>query len=272
MKHPQLVFLKLGGSLITDKTQAHTARVDVLTRLATELAEGLRQKPELRLVLGHGSGSFGHVPARRFGTRDGVHSPREWRGFIEVWREAAALNRMVLDALERAGLPAIALSPASSVLARDGVIVEWNLEILQAALHNCLLPVIQGDVVFDQVRGGTIFSTEDLFTHLVYALHPQRILLAGMEPGVWLDYPQRNRMAQEITPDEAAPILVTLQGADTTDVTGGMSSKVRQALHWVSDLPGLEVCIFSGETPGLLTQMLLGHSAGTVIHSSHQKQ
>jgi isopentenyl phosphate kinase len=60
----RLVFLKLGGSLITDKNQAHTARLDVLERMAFEIAAARAQDQDLKIVLGHGSGSFGHyLPA-----------------------------------------------------------------------------------------------------------------------------------------------------------------------------------------------------------------
>lgn len=264
----ELVFIKLGGSLITNKAQAHTPRAEVLTRLAGEIAEGWRGKPAMRLLVGHGSGSFGHVPAIRYGTRQGVHSEQEWRGFVEVWREAATLNHLVVEALTQAGLPAITLSPAASVIAKDGKIVDWNTQVLEAALEHGLLPVIQGDVVFDQTLGGTILSTEDLFTHLVKVLRPQRILLAGWEPGVWQNYPQRSQVIKEITPDTIHQYLPALGGSATTDVTGGMASKVLQAMQWVGYLPGLEVSIFSGEMPGTLTQALLGQAAGTVIRSA----
>ena len=73
------IFLKLGGSLITDKTQVETVRADVLTRLAAEIAQARRENTALRLVLGHGSGSFGHVAAARRGTRQGVADAEDWR-------------------------------------------------------------------------------------------------------------------------------------------------------------------------------------------------
>ncbi|GAH93416.1 unnamed protein product, partial [marine sediment metagenome] len=38
-----LQFLKLGGSLITDKTRSHTARMDVITRLAEEIARAYKK-------------------------------------------------------------------------------------------------------------------------------------------------------------------------------------------------------------------------------------
>jgi hypothetical protein len=62
-------FLKLGVSLVTDKTRAYTARHERLARLASEVRQALDAAPDLRLVVGHGSGSFGHWAARPHGTR-----------------------------------------------------------------------------------------------------------------------------------------------------------------------------------------------------------
>ncbi|MCA9937430.1 MAG: hypothetical protein KC418_02225, partial [Anaerolineales bacterium] len=95
----ETVFLKLGGSLLTDKTGVEVVRADVLARLAVEIAAARQARPGLRLVLGHGSGSFGHVAAARYGTRQGVHTAAEWHGFADVARAAAALNHLVILAL-----------------------------------------------------------------------------------------------------------------------------------------------------------------------------
>lgn len=260
-----LQFLKLGGSLITEKLRPHTPRPEVLARLAQEIASACQEQPGGRLILGHGSGSFGHVPAARYATRQGVHTPQEWQGFVEVWRDAVDLHRLVMDALGQAGLPAVSFPPSACVTAADGKVIEWNLAPLQAALQAGLLPVVYGDVAFDCQRGGTILSTEDLFEHLAQALRPQRILLAGLEPGVWADYPTNTHLLAALTPaslEQAAAI-----GASAAvDVTGGMRSKVAQSLRLIQQIPDLQVIIFSGENPGALHQALLGAAVGTSIH------
>jgi isopentenyl phosphate kinase len=286
-----LLFLKLGGSLITDKTQPHTPRPEVLARLAKEIATAFAEYPHVRLLLGHGSGSFGHVPAMKYNTRQGVHTPEQWHGFAEVWRDASALNRLVMEALHTTGLPVIAFPPSASVTAHDGQIVAWDLSPIKAALDAGLLPVVGGDVIFDTARGGTILSTEDLFVHLARQLHPQRILLAGIEPGVWV-YPslsphsrpvssreldsaqgqewgdKRGVIFHEITPANFPTVAPSLAGSIATDVTGGMASKVRQMLALVEELPGLEVLIFSGEQPRAVQEALLGVEMGTKIWAS----
>jgi isopentenyl phosphate kinase len=262
-----LQFLKLGGSLITDKTHPRTVRPQTLARLAGEVAAALQQDATLRLVLGHGAGSFGHVPARRYGTRLGVRTPQEWLGFAEVWRDAAALNRLVVDALVMAGLPVISLPPSASVYAQDGQVAIWNLAPIRAALAAGLLPVIQGDVIFDRARGGTILSTEDLFAYLAVELCPRRVLLAGLEPGVWADYPNCVELVTEITPGDLGDVMDSIGASAAPDVTGGMLSKVNQSLELVQRIPGLEVYIFSGEEPGAVERALLGEPLGTAIRA-----
>jgi isopentenyl phosphate kinase len=262
-----LVFLKLGGSLITDKNRPHTPRMEVIRRLAAEIVAARAKDTGLRILLGHGSGSFGHIPARRYGTRQGVRTEQEWRGFVEVWREAVQLNRIVVDALGEVGLPAISLPPSSSTLACDGQVENWNLAPVRRALEANLLPLVFGDVVFDSRRGGTILSTEDLFSYLADQLQPQRILLAGIEAGVWADFPCCTRLVDEITPANWNDRAVTVGGSTATDVTGGMASKVRQSLELVERIPNMEVFIFSGETPGAIEQALTGTHLGTRIRA-----
>ncbi len=262
-----LVFLKLGGSLITDKTRPYTPRNETLETLALQIAATLHEKTDLRMVLGHGSGSFGHQAASQFGTRDGVSGTEAWRGFAEVWYQASALNRLVVEALRNANLPAVTLAPFPAVSARDGQVTTWDLTPLKAALANGLLPVIHGDVVFDGKRGGTILSTENLFAHLAFQLHPERILLAGLEAGVWGDFPARKRLLTEMAPQTFSQEASGLGRSSGADVTGGMLAKVTEMLMLVEKLPGLEVLIFSGEEPGNIRRALLGENPGTRLHS-----
>ena len=142
----------------------------------------------------------------------------------------------------------------------------WDTTTIQAALNAGLLPVIHGDVAFDAALGGTILSTETLFCTLAQRLRPQRILLAGLEAGVWEDFPARTRLAGEITPGNFAQQANGLGRSAAADVTGGMESKVRQMVGLVEQVPNLEILIFSGEEPGNVRRALLGEHPGTIIH------
>jgi len=275
-----LVFLKLGGSLITDKTTPRALRRETLDRLVREIAEARAARPELKLLLGHGSGSFGHVEARKYGTRSGVRTDDEWRGFAEVQHVAGLLNRLVVDAAREAGLPLVNLPPSASVVCRDGVVQSFALEPVRAALDHNLIPLVFGDVALDAVRGGTIVSTEDVFRYLAVHLRPPRMLLAGIEPGVLTRWPDGD-IIPEITVGAGewagewagarfapAPTLNLdhVGGSHAADVTGGMASKVSEMRALVESMPDVTVRIFSGEAPGLVRAALLGEaSPGTLI-------
>lgn len=261
------IFIKLGGSLITDKSKPRTPRRRTLKRLAQEIAAAIQQQAGLQLIIGHGSGSFGHTSATKHGTRQGVRTPEEWNGFVEVWKDARELNQIVLEALLAARLPVLAFPPSATVLACDGNIHSWDTHLIQRALSHGIIPVVFGDVVFDTRRGGTILSTEEQFAYLAQQFSPRRILLAGIEEGVWADFPRRTQILPLITPQNFATTANTLQGSTAPDVTGGMIDKVENMLKLATIIPGFEALIFSGDRPGLVFQALMGASPGTVIHA-----
>jgi isopentenyl phosphate kinase len=261
----ELVFLKLGGSLITDKDRPYTPRLDKLDELADQIASVHSRASGLRLRLGHGSGSFGHTAAKKYGTRNGVYDPEGWKGFAEVWYQAAQLNNFVMDALHKAGIATLAFSPSSNVIASNGQVLQWDTTPICMALANGILPVIHGDVIFDEVRGGTILSTEDLFSYLARQLQPKRILLAGIEAGVWEDFPAKTRLVNEIRPDVYEKMRAGVGGSASADVTGGMADKVEQMLILAQAVPGLTALIFSGEEDQNLARALAGEAMGTLI-------
>lgn len=274
----ELVFLKLGGSLITDKTQPYSPQLDVIEDIALQISTALKNQPDLRLILGHGSGSFGHVAASEYHTRDGfprpsplIHRERDkteenyWKGFSEVWYQASALNRFVMKALHKTNVLAVALPPSANVIASDGQVSIWETTAIRMALAAGIVPVIYGDVAFDEIRGGTILSTEDLFSHLARALNPDRILLAGLESAVWEDFPARTRRIETITPNNFSEIKGGVGKAEGADVTGGMEAKVTQMLDLVKQNPELKIQIFSGGESGNISRALSGETLGTWV-------
>ena len=272
-----LVYLKLGGSLITEKRRVEMPRTDVLKRLSDEIARAARDHPHLRLVLGHGSGSFGHASARRYGTRDGVRSPQEWLGFAATADAATRLTRIVVAHLLEAGLPVWSIQPSVSLLCEDGNIISGPTETVRLALQRGLLPLVHGDVALDSLRGGTIASTEEIFEFMAAQLPPARIILAGEVNGVYTSDPLRDSSATlltEITPDSSETLQAALGASHAQDVTGGMASKVRQSLRMVRALDGLQVVICGGLTPGVVYAALtdLGNPPGTLVHDDLSRQ
>ncbi len=270
-----LVFLKLGGSLITDKMQPYTPRLDKLAQVVFEIKSALTGNPGLKLILGHGSGSFGHYAVKEqtsllnlppFSPKGlGENKGTYWKGFSEVWFRASQLNRFVMEAVNKADINAISFPPSVLITAQDGTIKHWDLTALRSALNAGLVPVIYGDIVFDEVRGGVVLSTEKLLFHLAQQLPMKSVLLAGLEAAVWADFPARLQTVKKITRSSFNSIAGGIGASHGMDVTGGMRSKVEEMLGLVELIPNLSVQIFSGEEAGNVEKALSGEELGTLI-------
>ncbi len=261
-----LVFVKLGGSVITDKRRPNAVREDALSRLAAEIGAARAEGVVRKLIVGHGSGSFGHWAARSYGTRDGVRTPREWQGYARVAAAAGRLNRLVTDAFLDAGVPVLSLQPSASARCEDGALRFVDTRPIDAALEQGLVPLVYGDVALDAVRGGTIISTEDIFVFLAGQMEPARILLVGEVPGViGLD----GHVVPRITPSTVDHVRHALAGASGVDVTGGMIDKVMRMIDLIKGQPETLVHLVSGTVPGLLGEVLRDASmpVGTRITS-----
>lgn len=258
-------FIKLGGSLITDKRVERSFRRDVAERIAQEIASALIEQPDLRILIGHGSGSFGHFAAARHKTAQGVQTSEQWRAFAEVATVAAELSGLVAQVLQDAGVPVWRISPSASAISRDGEIATLSLSSITTALEHALVPLVHGDVSIDEMRGGTIVSTERVFFYLAHHLPVNRILLLGEVSGV---YDAEHSTIPEITPANYSDIEQLLGGSGGIDVTGGMETKVRDMLDLTLALPHLNIRIMDGRQPDLLRQTLLGNATpGTRIHN-----
>ena len=279
-----ITYLKLGGSLITDKTTPYVLRPDKLHSLAREIKTFMDANPETRMIFGHGAGSFAHVPAKKYGTRDGIaphllppFSPKTgeekegnkvteyWKGFAEVRFQAAELNRHVTEALVNAGIPAFPLPPSSTMITTQREVTLYDPSVMRKALEAHLLPIVYGDVFLDDALGGTILSTEDIFAALAETFPPARVLIAGIESGVWADFPARTKIVKEIKLEDYEKIRAGIGVSANTDVTGGMKAKVEEMFALIEKNLGLTVQIFSAEEGGLLTRALNGENVGTIL-------
>ncbi len=251
------VLIKLGGSVITDKRHRATPRLDVIRRLAGEIAQAADTRPEA-LVLGHGAGSFGHVAAARHKIHRGVLAREQIPGVTATQDAAAKLHGLVIGALREAGAAVFSLAPSSFIVADAGKPRPARAEPLLLALRLGLVPVVFGDIVMDRAWGASICSTETVFRTLVGPLGRggfpvRRAVWLGETEGI-LD--AGGRTLPSIDRESAAEVLGALAGASGTDVTGGIRHRLATALALARR--GVESWIGSGLEPGLLLRVLRG--------------
>lgn len=253
----EIILVKLGGSLITDKSRPKTARSRVIARLAGELQRAAERSPSA-LVVGHGSGSFGHVAAAAAGLHRGVDAAARPHGVSATQHEAFELHRRVVSALREAGMASFSLAPSSFLVASGGQPAALWPEPLLLALRSGLLPVVFGDVVMDRERGAAVCSTESLFQALVPALGSRgafvrRVVWLGETDGI-LD--RRGRTIPEVSARHLPKLAAELEGAAGIDVTGGIRHRLLAAAALAGQ--GIGSWIGNGLRPGALVEGLQG--------------
>lgn len=261
-----LILVKLGGSLITDKIKPFTLRTGVIKRIAREIHEA-REKKKIKLIVGHGGGSFPHKPAKDYRTNEGIINKESYKGISLVQDAAARLNRIIVSSLIKAGENAVSVQPSAGFIAENGRIKKWFLEPLKEMLEHNLLPVPYGDVALDIKKGCCIISTEEILNYLAKQLNSKKIILAGIVDGVFTSDPQKNPNAElipEINSKNYKIVKKYLAGSAGIDVTGGMLHRVERM--WELAKIGVEIEIINGEKEGNLKRALLGKKVkGTII-------
>lgn len=215
----ETVILKLGGSVITDKSGEcaidHASLHEIAGQLAAQRDSGL--------VLVHGAGSCGHPEARRYRINDGLASENV-PGVYHTHTAVSRLNAAVVDALRDAGVEAIGIHPLDLALAEGGRLASFEIRHIAEMIGHGIVPVLHGDVVMDCLKGACIVSGDQLVTHLAAGLGSKRVGLATDVPGVL----QNGSVVPRIDRDIAKSLEIG--GSTNTDVTGGMRGKITELL------------------------------------------
>jgi isopentenyl phosphate kinase len=257
MKLMDLIFLKIGGALIT-KRKPYTLNLKKIREIARGIVR-LRRKYKFKLLIGNGAGSFAHVSAKKFKTKEGYINEKSKIGHCVVQDDASTLNRILVKELIRAGERAISIQPSAFIFCSKRKIKSFFLEPIKNYLKNDLVPVVFGDVISDEKFGCTILSTEEIFKFLAKFLKPKKIILMSDVEGV---YDSKGKVIPEINRENFPEIQKFLKGANKIDVTGGMAHKVKEAMEMAKE--GIEVFIIGGKKENL-KKCLKGERVGTRI-------
>ena len=249
--------MKLGGSVLTDKAQYRTPRLDVLARLASEVA-GCGD----RVVVVHGAGSYGHVLAKAHDLAAGERGPESLLAASQVHGDVRELQGLVLTALRDAGLPAISLSTYDLARLTSGAISGFAFEPVHETLSRGFTPVMSGDVVLDHARGFGILSGDVLMVELARLLRPTRAVFVTDVDGIHDRDPHESGARLLARIDLAADVRAS--ESRVPDITGSMAGKLMRARDVAR--AGVPVHVVNGLAHGRLSDTLAGKDVvGTVV-------
>ncbi len=254
-----MFIIKLGGSVITDKTKQQCFKEDVMD----DLAEAIK-KANKETILVHGAGSFGHILAKKYELNNGYKNDDQLHGFSVTHKMVQSLNSLVLKSLHKNDIPAVSLSPHSILKLNDHKILEFNYKIFNAYLEQHFTPVTFGDVVLDKKLGFSICSGDLLVMALAEYFKPEKVIFAIDEDGLYDANPKINKNAEFIdstTLEELEKFITTADKHD--DVTKGMEGKV-DTIKNIAEL-GIDTVLVNGNKPERLYQLMVGKDTKCTI-------
>lgn len=215
--------LKLGGSVLTDKTAYMKADERNILALAGMLGKvwkgGTRD-----LILIHGAGSFGHPLVVKYRLEGGVKTPEQRLGAAITHSACARLSETVVSALNSYGIPAVSLPPSLLGKMEGGRLVKFNRKPVDDLLSLGYLPVLYGDMVPDTKLGCAPCSGDQLVSWL--GKDAERIILGTNVDGVLAE----GKPVPEISRKNFNSIARHFSKPSHADVTGGMEGKIRELL------------------------------------------
>lgn len=222
-----LAVIKLGGSVITDKTKFFKLRESTVEILSEKIA-ALRSSGVI-IVIVHGGGSFGHPVASRYRLHEGGVAPEKVLGFAETRYWMTELNQRIIHALISRGVPAATIQTSAIAVTDNGEIHHLDLSPVERFMRMGLTPVLYGDVVPDLSKGLAILSGDAISAYLACGLKASALVFVMGAGGVYNKPP--NLPGAILVRKLESENDVILGDARGVDVTGGLAKKLRYAFQ-----------------------------------------
>lgn len=271
-----MILVKLGGSVITDKSVPLSFRREAVSGLAGSISGMMREAGESVIVV-HGGGSFGH----HYSTIYDMHTKPDtydMEGVAAVKNSMVKLNGMILGIfLDEGALPHCC--PPSVFIHGNCPVPDRMAEMARVADAG-MCPVTFGDAIWcgsqdPPTKDGSptaddchcmnrgmsyILSGDRIMAILSEALRPRMAIFAMDVDGLYTS-PDSGSLIPEA--GGHAAIISQREG----DVTGGMERKVREAAKISKG--GVDVFFVNGNKPGRITAAVTqGSFEGTLFRGS----
>jgi isopentenyl phosphate kinase len=258
----EITILKIGGSVITDKSGELAARTEVINRLSEEI-----QKANVKnLIIVHGGGSFGHPTAQKYGIKEGLKQDPQKVGFAETHHVMTVLNGLIMDSLVWHNIPAISVAPSCCIITEDGRIKSFEDTVMKKYLGMGFVPVLYGDTTIDEKLGFTVLSGDQIVAYLARKLGANRIIIGVDTDGLYDADPKLVKNAKlysHLTLSELKRIQDKLEQSTVSDVTGGMPGKVSELITAVEE--GIPVIMVNAGKVNRVYKALMGQDAESTV-------
>ncbi|HEY3420075.1 MAG TPA: isopentenyl phosphate kinase [Methanomassiliicoccales archaeon] len=249
-----MILVKLGGSVITDKTTYRTFREGTVRRLAREMMA----TDEERIVV-HGAGSYGHIYAKEYALQSGLHERRQVEGVAKVMHDVRELDNLVVGAFNDEGMWSAAIPPGSSAIMKNGTLSKLDLWPFERFLKIGMTPVTFGDVALDDDKGVSICSGDQLMMRLAERFRPRKVIFCADVDGLYTADPNCDPNATLIEKVDRDTLATIPRTERCIDVTGSIYAKIEYMLQIARNAGKCE--IINGNAEGRLADVMADRRA-----------
>jgi len=269
-----LTVIKLGGSLLTDKSKPYEARKPIIESTVKELKACMDEGLIESLVVVHGVGSFGHPPVLEHKLHMGYKGPEQLLPLSKTQRVVNEFRYMLTEEFQKVGLPVNLLHPSSMVVAEKMRITEASFEPLKGWLSLGMIPLLGGDLLYDTAMGVSVGSGDILAVELASQLNAKRLIFAMDVPGIYSDNPRTNPNASllnEIDIHDISGVLAGMKQIGNLDASGAKKGKLTSVSIAIDLIEvGLETTLLSMMEYGNLIALLKGQEIDCTRITSKQ--
>lgn len=253
-----MILIKLGGSVITDKTQYHKFNQEQTSRLCKEIAEAGKG-----CIIVHGAGSFGHMLAKKYALDKGMVDFGQIPAVAQTQFDVRELSSMVIKELLNVGMPAVSVPPGSCFMMDDGKLIISDDEAIRCLAGIGVMPVMFGDVVMDRSKGFGICSGDQIMERLAEIFRPSRIVFVSDIDGLYTSDPKIDENAEFIPVVNEETLKTVNAETHVDDVTGGVRGKMESMLNMCNEKR--DCVLVNGTVPGRLLSLLKGEDVTCTI-------
>ncbi len=247
-----MIILKLGGSLITDKSaEVPTHRFGVIQRLTREIYEA----DNIPKVINNGAGSYGHPLAKKY-------ERGELKTAKPIQYSVAKLNNKVKRCLDGVGFETEVLVPHELCKYYIDIFHKGNFDLRrllnrgEEIIARTKIALSYGDMIYSSVGKHVVLSADTITAEQAIEYEADMVVMATDVDGVFTKDPKKYRDAKFIPRIGADEDLSYILEPEETDASGGMLAKLKE-LQKVAGY-GIRCYVIDGLVPGNLRKILSG--------------
>lgn len=221
----EIIILKLGGSILTDKNKPFSLREEILEKCLNQIIESKKL-----IILIHGGGSFGHPIAKKYQISQGLNESVKDQiiGLSKTHESMNKFNSIIISKLLNKGYPAISIQPSSIFMKDFNQIRIKTIEPIEKLLELRIMPVLYGDIILSWDSYFSILSGDQIILKLCEKIQNfkiSKVIFAIEKDGIYIKDNGKTKLALRLKSKDLAELKLA-ELDQKIDVTGGIKGKL----------------------------------------------